>query len=145
MTIKYNLSAQPKRDRKQQSYDPKKIFMHKAGKDINIYDMIQAASEDTDLYKTLEKYGTIESMYKYDKAVFGEFKKLYSLTDVLEIQKQADNLWLQLPAGVREQFHNNPEELIKNGEKWLENEIKQLQPVSQPEGEPVSQPKGENK
>lgn len=139
---KYNLSAQPKRYRKQSSYDPEKIFIHKAGKDINVYDMIQEASEDTDIYKTLEKYGTIDSMYKYDKAVYGEFEELMSLTDVLEINRKANQLWEQLPAGVREQFHNNPEELIKNGETWLKNELAKNQP--QPEPEPIKPSEGDN-
>lgn len=136
-TIKYNKSAQPVRERKCQEFDREKIFIKKAGKEINVYDMIQANSVDTDIYKTLEKYGSIESMYKYDKAVFGEFDKLYSLTDILEIKKQADNLWLQLPAGVREQFHNNVDELLKNGQKWLETE-KAKEQTQTPEIKPAN-------
>lgn len=50
------------RIRKQQTFDPKKIFVEKCGQKINVYDSIQEASVDTDLYKTLEKYGSIEPL-----------------------------------------------------------------------------------
>ncbi len=138
MTIKYNLSAQPKRERKAQFFDREKIFVVKKGQKINVYDAIQEANVDTDIYKTLEKYGSIESMKKLNEPlVIQEFEKLLSLTDIIEINQKADELWEQLPAGVREEFHGDKNELLQRGEDWLKQHKKPEQPTEQPIEQPT--------
>ena len=119
------------RMRHQQKYDRKKIFITQAGNTFNVYDRIQENSEDTDIYKTLEKYGTIESMKKYDHAaVQTEFTEYMSLMDLKEKQLKANNMWHALPAGVREIFKNDKYNFLQNGQEWLN---KQIQPkVDQP-------------
>lgn len=127
------------RVRHQQKYDRKKIFITQAGNTYNVYDRIQENAEDTDIYKTLEKYGTIESMKKYDHAaVQTEFTEYMSLMDLKEKQIKANNMWNALPAGVREIFKNDKYNFLQNGQEWLS---KQMQPkIKQPKAE---QPKGE--
>lgn len=129
------------RVRFQQHFDRKKIFIEQGGKKYNVYDRIQENAEDTDIYKTLEKYGTIEPIKKVDlPAVQSEFTEYMSLMDLHEKKIKADNMWKSLPAGIREEFKNDKYNFLEKGEEWLK---KQMQPkVEQPK---VEQPKGEQK
>lgn len=110
-------------NRTQQEFDITKQFFIKAGEKINIYDAIQAASEDTDIYKTLEKYGSLKPLELDKKAVYAEFEKTMDQRDLHEQAIKAQNMWDKLPQKVREQFHNDKLEFMENGQKWLENEI----------------------
>lgn len=110
------------RIRIRQKFDPEKIFVIKAGQKINVYDAIQEASVDTDIYKTLEKYGSLEPLNKPNlqelQEEFAEFETLMTLQDKL---KKADEMWNKLDAGVREQFQNDKMKFINNGQKWVES------------------------
>lgn len=110
-------------NRTQQEFDITKNFFIKAGEKINIYDQIQAATEDTDIYQTLEKYGSIKPLEIDKKAIYAEFNQMYDKRDLHNQQIAAQNLWDKLPYKVREQFHNDKLEFMENGQKWLENEI----------------------
>ena len=124
------------RIRIRQKFDPEKIFVIKAGQKINVYDAIQEASIDTDIYKTLEKYGSLDPLNKPNlqelQEEFTEFETLMSLQDKL---KKADEMWNKLDAGVREQFQNDKMKFINNGKKWVES----LKP--KPKQEPKQEPK----
>lgn len=111
------------RNRTQQEFDITKNFFMKAGEKINIYDQIQAATEDTEIYQTLEKYGSIKPLEVDKKALYAEFEKLIDKRDLHEQEIQAKNMWDKLPYKVREQFHNDKLEFMENGQKWLEKEI----------------------
>lgn len=143
---KFRLSNGP-RIRKQQSFDPEKIFVVKCGQKINMYDSIQEASEDTDIYKTLEKYGSIEPLMRPDlKAIeedFDDYETLITLHDKME---KAQNMWNKLDAGVRAHFHNNREEFVEKGQEWVQNLIKQSgeKPIEKPIQKTVEK-KEENK
>lgn len=122
------------RVRHQQKYDRKKIFITQAGNTFNVYDRIQENAVDTDIYKTLEKYGTIENMKKYDhEAVQTEFDEYMSLMDLKEKQKKANNMWNALPAGVREVFKNDKYNFLQNGQEWLNKQIQATQQVKKEE------------
>lgn len=136
---KFRLSNGP-RIRKQQGFDPEKIFVVKCGQKINMYDSIQEASEDTDIYKTLEKYGSIEPLMRPDlKAIeedFDDYETLITLHDKME---KAKNMWDKLDAGVRAQFHNNREEFVEKGQEWVKNLIEQStrKPIEKPVEKPA--------
>lgn len=120
---KYKNHYEP-RVRHQQKFDKKKIHIIKCGKKINVYDAIQEANQDTDIYKTLEKYGTIDNMYRHNKeAILEDFEDYMNLHDLHQLQEKAKNMWENLPAGVREQFQNDRLKFLENGEKWLKNGI----------------------
>lgn len=113
------------RIRKSKSFDPKKIFIKKAGKVINVYDSIQAANVDTDIYKTLEKYGSIEPMNKYNEhsQLNEQFCEYMSLMDLHEQRLKAQDMWNALPAGVRAIFHNDQLEFLQRGQQWAQEQI----------------------
>ena len=118
---------QDPRERKQQAFDREVIHIIKCGQKINVYDSIQAASEDTDIYETLEKYGSIESMQKYNgEEIKQDFDDYMSLQDLQERTNKANNMWEKLPAGVREKFHNNIFEFLQKAPKWLDEEANKI-------------------
>lgn len=94
--------------------------------------MIQEASEDTDIYKTLEKYGSLERMAVNHEGVYAEFNDVMDLRDLHEQQKRAKDLWESLPLEVRNQFHNDRVEFMQNGKNWLEEQIKKAKPETKP-------------
>ena len=113
-----------------QEFDHKKISFKRAGKDINIYDLIQASREDTEIYPTLEKYGmtpNVETAAEFFKnraqGFFAEFDKTMNLRDFHELQQRAENMWKDLPREVREQFHNDREEFMTEGVEWWNKEV----------------------
>lgn len=110
-----------------QSFDLKNTFVIKAGKKINQYDEIQANSEDTDIYKTLEKYGSLEIITKTDEGMYGEFENIDQL-GLHERLKKADEMWQGLPLDVRIHFKNDKLNFLQNGEKWLKERIEAKKP-----------------
>lgn len=136
--------ARTKADRAkfQLHFDRKKIFIIRNGKKINQYDEIQANNIDTDIYKVIEKYhgdekAAIEAMKSNIPVMYGEFEKM-DLKDLELRHKKNLEMWNELPLTIREQFHNNPNEFAKDGEKWLKEQIEQLnQEKQQQEPEPT--------
>lgn len=141
MATKIPFKIRGQRERVQQSFDLEKITFLRAGKPVNLYNYIQEQTEDTDIYKTLEKYGCLDTLELSNEMIFGDFEKAMDLRDIYEQDIAFKNLWNSLPLKVREQFHNNRLEFMKNGEEWLKNEIQkekaneQTQPTANVEGE----------
>lgn len=119
----------------QQTYDPDTIEIEKAGVKINVYEFIQESREDTEIYPTLEKYGSLKRMELDTEGVYGDFREIKDLRSVYEQQKAADNMWLNLPIEVRKEFGHSKSEFMEKGENWLKNkiELKKEQTVIQPE------------
>lgn len=112
-------------------FDRKKIFIVRNGKKINQYDEIQANNVDTDIYKVIEKYHgdesqAIEAMKSNIPLMYGEFQNM-DLKDMQLRHQKVLEMWNDLPLSVREQFHNNMNEFAKNGQEWLEGQIKLLE------------------
>ena len=121
---KYKLANSDVRNRKSQHFDKEKIFWIKAGKKINVYDEIQANTEGTSVRSVLEKYGCIDPIMRPpEDSFYGEFDKMMSLRDVYEQQDKATELWTQLAPGIREKFHNDPREFVKDGPAYFAQEI----------------------
>lgn len=102
-----------------QSFDVTKNFYVKAGQKINIYDEIQEAAEDADIYKTLEKYGTLKPLETDREGIYAEFKKNMDLRDLNEQAKAQEEQWRNLPLKVREIFKNDKLNFLQNAENWL--------------------------
>lgn len=123
--IKFNYDEKT-RERKQQDFDRKNIHWIKNGEKVNVYDFIQEGREDTEIYPTLEKYGSIKRMELDTPAVYQQFEKINDLRDHLEQQKQAENMWNALPLEIRQQFNNDRYEFMNNGMQWLEKRLEQI-------------------
>lgn len=114
------------------TFDLKESVM-KAGQPYVYYDRIQAARGDTEIIPTLEKYGCIDKMIVNKELIYADITE-FKNTDyrsLKEMTMKADNMWNQLPAEIKAQFENNRDIFIKDGEKWLKNQIEKEKPVKQ--------------
>lgn len=111
------------RKRKSQSFDKANITLKKAGKEINVYDAIQANREDTEIYPTLEKYGCIDRMMLNSEGVYADFTIFKGLREIKEQQEMANNMFYNLPLEIRQVFNNDKNIFMRDGEKWLKNKI----------------------
>lgn len=125
------------RNRVQQDFDRTKITYVKCGKEINIYDEIQANRVDTEIIPTLRKYGNLKPLEVDYQGMYGEFQKM-DLRDVYELKQKADDMFDSLPAEIKAQFNNDAKEFAEKAPKWLEEKIKTQQPTT-----PTNEPKNE--
>ena len=107
--MKYITRGMKHPNKKAQEFDKEKIFVEKAGIKINCYDAIQEASQDTDIYETLEKYGSLKPIGEKANIVFADLEEqaqdLRTVYQKLEAGKKA---WERLDAKTREEYGNNP-------------------------------------
>lgn len=108
-----------------QKFDIKNTFWIKAGKKINVYDYIQSESEDTDIYKTLEKYGSLEKIELDHKGFYGDFETMDKMA-LHEKLKKAEELWGGLPIEVKTEFNNDKLKFMQEGKDWLQKKIKSI-------------------
>ena len=132
-TQKFKMYEKYGKKRNAQSFDLENIFTIKAGKKYNNYEAIQAAREDTEIYPTLEKYGSIEAassvMNRTKDQLEGygaDLRGVTNLRDVFEMQRAAEIMWQNLPLDIRREFNHSQEDFIKNGQKWINDRIKQI-------------------
>lgn len=95
----------------------------RAGQELHLRDWIDEAREDTEIYKTLEKYGCIDRMIVNKEQVFGDLSQIMNLRDSLDQIKQANNLWESLPLEFRREFLNDKEEFMRTGMDVLKKKI----------------------
>lgn len=107
-----------------QQYFNIKETVKMAGKEICWYDMIQEAREDTEIYPTLEKYGSLEKIPMDAKKTCADFTEYKDLRSLKEQQIKANEMWTSLPWDIRAKFDNNIHTFIEKGEKFAQDMLK---------------------
>lgn len=125
------------RERKSQNFKKEEIILTKAGKTFNVYDAIQEAREDTEIYPTLEKYGCIDRMMLDTQGIYGDFTTYKGLRELKEQQKLANQMFYNLPLEIRQTFNNDKNIFMKDGEKWLKNKIAEEAKIAAEKEQPV--------
>lgn len=106
------------RERKSQNYDKEKITLTKAGKTYNVYDYIQAANVDTDIYEVMKKYHCMESEAVKimeekggEKGIFLDIRalqgKIQDIGDVQKVAQEAQEMFENLPAEIKSKYGND--------------------------------------
>lgn len=116
------------RERKAQDFNREEITIKKAGKEYNVYDAIQEAREDTEIYPTLEKYGCLDRMMLDKELTLADFKEYNGFADLRDYKQQqikAKEMFYNLPLETRQHFNNDINQFIKDGEKYVNELIKQ--------------------
>lgn len=108
----------------QQFFDKTKIVITKYGKKINVYDAIQEANKNTDIYEVMHRYGeseqnAIERMKKTAQAQYGDFTNANSLRNIQDKMIETRNIYNSLPRETKKEFNNNYYEFLQNGEKYF--------------------------
>lgn len=107
-----------------QSFD-KNLKIKKAGVEFNLYDSIQANKEDTDIYETLKKYGSIEPLQRTNQAMYGDFTTFKGLRNLQDQRIELEQLFENLPIEIRREFDHNINNFIQNGEEYFTRKIKE--------------------
>lgn len=144
MTTKYRKRGN--RERMAQDFDKEKITMKRAFGEVNVYDFIQEGREDTEIYPTLEKYGSIDRMKKdlteeQQKALYNDFTVIQEMGDyrgVKDYQNKAKQMFYELPLEVRKEFENDINKFTKDGAKWLKNKIDTTEALKKAEAEKLT-------
>lgn len=129
-------SKMKQRKRMQQTYDRDNITMKRCGKEINMYDYIQAGREDTEIYDVLEKYGCIDKIKINTEAVYldvTELQKMQGLRGIADLHRRAEEIFENLPIEVRKEFNNSVNEFTKRGPKWIEEKYAEEKALKQKE------------
>lgn len=119
----FNSPAYVREEIQGETYDKENTTIRREGKDINLYDYIQDSREDTEIYPTLEKYGSVKPIELNAELVYGDMGHIKNLRDLKEAENASLELWNALPLQVRNEFENNRYNFMKNGEKWLKQKI----------------------
>lgn len=106
-----------------ENFNPEEIYVIAKNKKINMYDRVQEAREDTEIYPTLEKYNgdlrmTAEKMTQYAATIDEDLSEITDLRSMFDAQKAAAASWENLPLSIREEFGNNIESFVNNGQAW---------------------------
>lgn len=115
--------------RKKQKFN-KDISFIKYGKPIKIYDFIQESANEANIYKNLEKYGSIENalavMNRIRPQIVADFEETMDLRSIEEKRIAITDIWNQLPVEEKNKFENNLSNFIDNGYKHYTEEIKKI-------------------
>lgn len=74
----------------------------------------QSFRDDADLNVLLERFGVREAMNRIvpvDPRFYGDFSNAVDLRDVLDVAREAQHHFMDLPAKLRERFQNDPAKL----------------------------------
>ena len=120
-----------------------KPTFNKYGKEIDIQEYIEANREDTEIYPTLEKYGTLKPLERSYEDIYGDFQEYNDLRTCLDKAKKSKDMWDQMPQEFKHQFNNDINEFIDRGMEWAQNEIKKQAETPAPITETSTEAKGE--
>lgn len=122
--------------REKQMFDAKQMFdkdlkVTKQGKTFKMYDAIQEANVDTDIYEVARKYGMVgaekecaEAYMKKNLIELDEgFQEFMDMRSVLDKKIQAENMWNNLPIEIKRQFNNDVNEFMDNGPDWIKQQV----------------------
>lgn len=120
------------RVRKQQEFDKNATFT-RAGRKICIYDMIQEAQEDSEIYQTLEKYGCLDRLQTNYGEMYGDFTQIpKDLRDLTEHRNKIKEMFYELDVKDREYFNHDVNNFIRDGEKFLLEKEQAKNAIEQP-------------
>lgn len=120
-----------------QNFNKDEIKITMKNQELNIYKMIQDAREDTEIYPTLEKYGSIERMVMKTPDVYQDLREIKDLRSSMDQVKEATKLWENLPLNVRKEFGHSQKEFMEKGENWLKNKIDQQYKIEEEMKKPI--------
>lgn len=123
-----------------QEWDREKIEITKSGQTYNVYDAIQAASVDTDIYEVLEKYNCLTPITRPTQAIYGDFRNAMSLKNICDQQIEIQKIFDALPIQEKALFGNDIKNYIENGEQYYINKLKKEQ-KTETEQQPKEEPK----
>lgn len=102
----------------------------------------QSFKDECEINNIMAKYqtlGVIEHVAKHE-AQYG-FATSQSLRESIELQRQANEMFAELPSSTRKKFENSPEQFLD----WVQNpenasKLDEMGEIHEPEPEPITAP-----
>lgn len=94
------------------------------GKMVNLKELVKKHFEDSDIYATLYKYGSLDPLKVNFKEVQEDYIEILEMKDILKLQDKAKELFENLPALIKNKFDNSYERFYNEGKdffKFLES------------------------
>ena len=115
----------PRKNRKITVFGKPTIKM--AGKELDLRKMIHKNAENTGIYEQIELYGLnpIQPI-SVEETVMDFTKVAGDLRSVIDKGLKAREMFKNLPIEVRQKFNNDPEQFMREGPSWLEEQHKQI-------------------
>lgn len=100
-----------------------------SGKEISLKEYQNNNAVDCNIYQVLEKYRgdlkmTAEQLNMHYTAINDELTNIKTLPDAMMQIKEGEKAWNSLPLETRAKFGYSVQNFIKNGPKFLQDEIK---------------------
>ena len=113
--------------------DIKNITLTKAGKTYNVYDAIQAANVDTDIYEVMKKYHCVaDEAVQYmqerggEKGVYMDIRELQKqvqdIGNIHDIARKAQEMFDALPTEVKSKYGDNLDGFMQEMQKKYNKE-----------------------
>lgn len=129
-TVKFRAIRETTRIKR--DYDPKKIFIEKAGQKINLYDFVQESSKDLEIYEVLEKYGPkvgAQMLNTNNSAITGDLTGApKDLREVYDMKQEADKAKEKISKIIekaKKEKTETPKEIKVEEEKKTKAEVKE--------------------
>lgn len=103
----------------------------KHDKEIHVHDFIQEGREDTEIYPTLEKYGSLKKLETNAELVFGDATEIKDLRGAMKVIENGKKRWNAMSLEDKAIFGNDPERFINEGENWIKTKIAEIQKLEQ--------------
>lgn len=115
----------PRKNRKITVFGKPTIKM--AGKELDLRKMIHKNAENTGIYEQIELYGLnpIQPI-SIEETVMDYTEIAGDLRSVMDKGLKARELFKNLPLEIRQKFNHDPEQFMREGPAWLEDQHKQI-------------------
>jgi hypothetical protein len=114
-------------------------MLKKGGREFNLYDAIQEATEGTNLYAVLEKYGSIRSMELDLPNLYADISEFKDLRNTMDQLHKAEEMWLNLPIETRRKYGHDKREFIEKGMDDLKKEYETQKAAEAAAAEPKTE------
>lgn len=100
-------------------------MLKKGGKEYNLYEAIQEETDGTNIYETLEKYGSIKSMEIDLPNLYADISEFKDLRNQIDQLNKAEEMWQNLPIETRRKYNHDKREFIEKGMEDIKKEYEE--------------------
>lgn len=99
-------------------------LIKQGGKMVSLKELVKKHLEDSDIYATLYKYGSLDPLKVDFKEIQEDYIEILEMKNILKLQDKAKELFENLPALIKNKFDNSYERFYNEGKdffKFLES------------------------
>lgn len=94
-------------------------LIKQGGKMVSLKELVKKHFEDSDIYATLYKYGSLDPLKVDFKELQEDYIEVLEMKDILKLQDKAKELFENLPALIKNKFDNSYEKFYNEGKDFF--------------------------